>query len=67
MPRLLRKWIGKEDKLIAEVTAKYEQKRRREAIIKAAKERDRAAGYGDDAVRAVTFSFLCNYSRNTGL
>lgn len=48
VPRLLRKWKGKEDKLIAEVSQKYEIKRMMEAKRKAAMDRDKANGYSDE-------------------
>lgn len=40
--KLLKKWKGKEAQLIKEVEGKYEQRRRYEAIRKAAMERDKA-------------------------
>lgn len=40
--KLLKKWKGKEAQLIQEVEGKYEQRRRYEAIRKAAMERDKA-------------------------
>jgi hypothetical protein len=44
--KLLKKWKGKEAQLIKEVEGKYEQRRRYEAIRKAAMERDKAEHEG---------------------
>ena len=41
IPRLLKKWRGREGQLIKEVESKYEQRRRYESIRKAAMERDK--------------------------